>query len=333
MRGDHAVGEIADALRRARELAKTGRGENPRVDRFVEGERERPAERPNPAVLEGAGPRSAAGPRRQSVRDAPELAGLRQRIERLSPPSAAVQVDDGSAVQACRQLAVRVREELSRRGARTLAVVSAVRGEGKTTILCNLGIAMATLSQGGRVAVLDLDLRSPSVGRALGLSPSLGVDDYLRRGVRLEEVGIACEDRPLDVYAVARPHENAHELLVTPRFEELISDLVNRYSMVLIDTPPTLVVPDVSLMLSYVDACIPVARCGVSRVGSFRQLLDTLPDRKVLGEVLNEGHLASYAAYPYTYGDDGTAQPEDDREEEAGAAPDRSSWRLRRRSS
>lgn len=319
------MGEIADALRRAGELARTDRGESPRADRFADGELPHPGDRQHPLAVPGAGPRSA-----------PEGAGPTQRVERLSPRNPAIQIEDGSALQACRQLAVRVREQLASRGARTVAVVSGVRGEGKTTVLCNLGIAMATLGQGRRVALLDLDLRSPSVARALGLSPAVGVDDYLSRGARLEEVGIACEQPPIDVYALARPHENAHELLLTPRFGELLSELARRHSVVLVDTPPTLVVPDVSLMMGQLDACIPVARCGVTRVGSFRQLLDTLPERKVLGEVLNEGHLASYVAYPYTHththtdtGED--AEPLVDAGEEEGAVPGRSSWRLRRR--
>jgi Mrp family chromosome partitioning ATPase len=316
------MGEIADALRRARELGTTGmgRGEAPRSERSVDTEPVRPADRPRP-------PAAADAPRRPASREA----GIpRHRLDQLARAHPTLQISDGPALQACRQLAVRLRGELALRGARTVAVVSAVRGEGKTMVACNLAVALASLSQGGRVALLDLDLRSPSVGRVLGVSPAVGVEAYLSRGVPLEDVGVACETPPLDVYAAARPQDDAHELLVTPRFPELVSELRDRYSLVVVDTPPTLVVPDVSIVLSHLDACVPVARCGVTRVNSFRHLIDTLPDRKIVGEVLNEGQVAAYTAY--TYG--GSASRPDAGRGEAAAAPARrSAWRLRRRSS
>jgi Mrp family chromosome partitioning ATPase len=314
------MGEIADALRRARELdvTGTGRGEAPRSERLAEGETLRPADR---GRLPGTGEAL-----RRPAREAP---GPRNRLDHLSAHPT-IQVSEGPALQACRQLAVRLRGELSLRGARTVAVVSAVRGEGKTMVACNLAVALASLSQGGRVALLDLDLRSPSVARVLGVSPPVtGVEAYLGRGAPLEEVGVACEVPPLDVYATARPQDNAHELLVTSRFPELMAELRDRYVLVVVDTPPTLVVPDVSIVLSHLDACVPVARSGVTRVNSFRHLIDTLPERKIVGEVLNEGQVAAYTAY--TYG--GSAEKSDASREAAPGTPRRSAWRPRRRPS
>jgi Mrp family chromosome partitioning ATPase len=311
------MGEIADALRRARELEMPGlgRGEEPRVGRSAETEALRPADRQRQPAPDA--------PRRP--RDARELV-LRSRVEKLDRAHRTLQVADGPALQASRQLAVRLREELAARGARTVAVVSAVRGEGKTMVACNLAVALASLSQGSRVAILDLDLRSPMVGRVLGVSPATGVEAYLSRGVPLEDVGIACESPPLDVFATARLQANAHELLVTARFVDLMAELRACYPLVLVDTPPTLVVPDVSIVLPHLDACLPVARCGVTRVGSFRQLLATLPERKVVGEVMNEGQVASYTSYTYGSNADAESDP-------GGEAPARSTpWRRRRSS-
>jgi Mrp family chromosome partitioning ATPase len=72
--------------------------------------------------------------------------------------------------------------------------------------------------------------------------------------------------------------------------------------MVVVDTPPALVVPDASLILREVPACVAVARAGVTRARVFRDLVEALPRQRLIGEVLNGARASSQHYYGSYYG-------------------------------
>jgi Mrp family chromosome partitioning ATPase len=265
------LGEIADALRRARKERSSS-------------EAEPQAARAAPAVQRPAPPERV--------------------VEALTLCDPAIALADSVSVEACRRVAVRLRSELERRGEKTVAVASAIRGEGKTTVLLNLGLALASLSANDDMALVDLDLRKPSIARVLGVSPVHGVEKILRGTASLEEVRISITQPGLDIYPALEPLRSAHELLVLPSFAAMIRQLEQRYSLVVFDTPPTLLVPDTSLILKQVQACVPVARVGMTRARYFQQLLEVLPRRQILGAVLNCARAPGYASDYYRYGPD-----------------------------
>jgi non-specific protein-tyrosine kinase len=282
------VGEIADALRRS---GGTGAG----------------------ASLEP----QPAGPRSGPTRPLPEpsrpgrTAGAGRTLPDLTPGDPAILHEEGPGLDACRQIALRVRSDLQRHGARTLAVVSALRDEGKTTTSCNLAIALASLDAERAVALVGLDLRRPTMAKALGVRVEAGVEQVLTGNRSLEDVRIAIERLPLDLYPARDPQRNAHEILTDRRLSDLVGALEQRYDTVIIDTPPVLVVPDARLILAKVPWCLPVARAGMTRVRSFREMLATLPPRRVLGTLLNGGRLRGhyYQGYDYTVEDEEDTSP------------------------
>jgi Mrp family chromosome partitioning ATPase len=231
-------------------------------------------------------------------------------VEALAPRDPAIELTDGACVEACRGVALRLRSELERRGEKTVAIVSAVRGEGKTTVLCNLGLALASLSADNDLALVDLDLRKPSVANVLGVPASGGVEDILRGTTTLDEVRVSVPQPGFDLYPAVEPLHSVHKLLVLPSFAAMIRELEQRYSVVLFDTPPTLLVPDTSLILKRVQACIPIARAGQTRARYLRQMLEVLPHGQILGELLNCARSPRYAADYYRYGRDEQAKPE-----------------------
>ena len=83
----------------------------------------------------------------------------------------------------------------------TIAVTSAVAGEGKTTASINLAIVTA-MSVGRRVLLIDCDMRRPKVHQSLGLRPEAGLAEVLTQQVSLEEAVIKVEGMNLEVLAV-----------------------------------------------------------------------------------------------------------------------------------
>ncbi|MBW1688231.1 MAG: CpsD/CapB family tyrosine-protein kinase [Deltaproteobacteria bacterium] len=288
------MGEIADALRRARRERSSSEAE------------QRPAP-PRESPQQAAGAVSAA-PEPLAAPEIQRLPPPERVVEALTPCDPAIALADSVSVEACRGVAVRLRSELERRGEKTVAIVSAIRGEGKTTVLCNLGLALASLSASDDLALVDLDLRKPSIARVLGVSPSQGVEKVLRGTASLEEVRISIAQPGLDVYPAAEPVRSAHELLILPSFAAMIRQLEQRYSLVVFDTPPTLLVPDTSLILQQVHACVPVARAGQTRARYLQQMLEVLPRGQILGEVLNCARTPRYASDYYRYGPEAEAE-------------------------
>ena len=292
------MGEIADALRRAREA------------QLQDGRREIRAPAPvPPAAPSEPAARSAAV---HAVRPSPLPAA--RVVESLTDADASLVLSDDAALDATRRVALRIRTELARCGSRTFAVVSAVRGEGKTTVTCDLAIALASLSKEGEVALVDLDLRNPSVARRLGLDVEVGVEQFLSGDAALDDLRIAIRRPNLEFYPVAAPVREAHELLVSPRFGQLIRELEARHALVLVDTPACLVASDTAMILEHVASCVLLARFGVTRMRNFRQLVASVPRGKVLGQVMNGMPVSRHRYYDYYGTETGPRAAGDERE-------------------
>lgn len=285
------MGEIADALRRAR--ARGG------ADLRPMGAPATPAGTPSP--FSGFAPPEDAAPPRLDPGPSEGLPERAQRtLDRLQGASPAIVLEEGPRAETCRRLALRLRAQLEAAGSRSLAVVSAGHSDGKTTVACNLALAFASLSRGRQVALVDLDLRKPSVARALDLPRGTGVEEVLQGRAQAGEAALSLEAPELDLYPTFAPISRAHELLVQPSLARLIEQLERRYETVVVDTPPVLLTPDASLILKHVGACLPLARAGWTRQRSFRALVEQLPRHQTLEGLLNGGRApGDYGDYDY----------------------------------
>jgi Mrp family chromosome partitioning ATPase len=105
----------------------------------------------------------------------------------------------------------------------------------------------------------------------------------------------------LELYLLAQSSRRAHELLAGPALAALVRDLEQRYDLVIFDTPPSLLVPDTSLILKHAAAYVAVVRTGASRLAALRAMLKQLPREKFLGPFVNEArrtrHIVDYNYY------------------------------------
>ena len=129
----------------------------------------------------------------------------------------------------------------------------------------------------------------------LAVESPIGIEQVLQGRAALGEVCVSLADPMIDVYPCVRPHRQAHTLLTLPSFEVLIRDLEERYAAVIIDTGPSLLVPDAKLVMRCAGSCVAVARVGMTRVHRFMSMLDLLPKDKFLGKVLNQVTLPDHA--------------------------------------
>jgi len=170
----------------------------------------------------------------------------------------------------------------------TLAVVSTVPGEGKTTVTLCLARSLSELE---KVLVIDADLRRPSVHRALGLpSGGAGLAQLIARVNTFEECLVPVSDSLHVIPAGAVP-PNPSDLLSSARFSEVLADLRARgYERIVIDTAPVGAVSDALVVGSQVDGVVCVVhadRTGMEMVAdSVRRLREK--GSNVVGAVLNQ---------------------------------------------
>jgi capsular exopolysaccharide synthesis family protein len=190
-------------------------------------------------------------------------------------------------------------------GCQVLVVTSSGPGEGKSTVTTRLGISLA--SAGGRVLLVDGDLRKPSLQRQLGDATERGFS-FLLAGEQ-DIAPVATEHQRLDFLAVGVRPPNPAELLHSPAFAQAIARWRAAYDYVLIDTPPLGLVTDALIAGEHADGVVLVVRDRVTAKSTLRLVLDRLaPIRgKVLGVVFNAEQLAGsgygyYYQYQYKYG-------------------------------
>ncbi len=190
------------------------------------------------------------------------------------------------AAEAFRQLRTSLQFLHSTQRVNVIMVTSPLRGEGRTTTICNLAVAMAQV--GRRVVVVDADLRQPKVADMLQLSGGLGLSEMLAGSTKLPNVVRSWGGGVFDVVTSGRVPTNPSELLDSPRMANLIRDLRTRYDIVLVDAPPLLPVTDAAALTKLMDGSLLLARHGVTTVEQVHAALGSLAtvSARVLGTVL-----------------------------------------------
>jgi len=199
---------------------------------------------------------------------------------------------------------------------RTLMVTSATRGEGKTTITACLAITLARELR-EKVLLVDFDLRSPALHRALGLpSATWGVAQMLHDRV-FDERHVRTTSLPhLDFLAAGRSGRPAGELVDGAACEWFFQEVLSRYSLVLVDAPPNLAVPDPLILGRVVEGVLYVIKAGstIRKAAEYGVKVQREARDNVLGILMNDAGEVLPSYYGYRAGNYGYTS------EEAGGA-------------
>jgi capsular exopolysaccharide synthesis family protein len=174
----------------------------------------------------------------------------------------------------------------SSRGLHCVGVVSALPGDGKSTVSLGLAAAFAR-EKGRRILLIDADLRRSSVSQALGLANSQGLNDWLDGAAdvapihRVESGGFFV--LAAGSSALARPED-----LCSPRMEALLKAARKSFDFVVIDTTPVLPVSDAIMLQPLVDGFLLVIRARHTPREAIIECLTRLRSDAILGMVLND---------------------------------------------
>jgi len=166
-------------------------------------------------------------------------------------------------------------------------VSSASSGDGKTVTSINIAASLA-LKEESRILLVDGDLRHPRISDALGIPITFGLSEVLSGTVELESALVSAEQFPnLFILPAGNPGESAAELLDSQRRHVLLEQIRARFSNVIFDAPPIATVADYELLQLVCDGVVVVARPDHSDRTALCKALETVPQKKMLGVVLN----------------------------------------------
>ena len=168
-----------------------------------------------------------------------------------------------------------------------IVISSAIEGEGKSVLACNIAMIMAQGQM--RVCLVEADLRRPQVSTNLGIDGSVGLTEVVAGEVDLDEVLVNWNRGTLTVLpAGATPPDPSH-LLGSHAMNEVLERLRATFDVVIIDAPPVLPVSDAAILGAMSDGVILVARHGRVTREQVRHALESLDavNARLIGTVLN----------------------------------------------
>lgn len=131
---------------------------------------------------------------------------------------------------------------------------SSIPGEGKTTQA--IALASNFVGLGKKVLLIEGDLRRRMFGQYFKNTPTGGIVAALSGEKPLEEVVFTDPDLGADILMGEKSNVNAADLFSSDRFQNLMTYVRKVYDIIIIDTPPVLVVPDARVIGQSVDAVV-----------------------------------------------------------------------------
>jgi polysaccharide biosynthesis transport protein len=191
-----------------------------------------------------------------------------------------------------------------RRGTnRVLVFTSVGPSDGKTSVVSNIAIAAA--KTGGRILLVDADLRRPRIHDIFGLRREGGVTEILRSeatSARWSELIQQTNVKGLSAVTAGNPMQAATHLFYTRHFSSVLAKWRQEYDLVLIDTPPAMHITDARVIGALADGVVLVARAGQTTRDSLLAIQERLTaDRlNLLGCILTDWD-PSRSSYSYPY--------------------------------
>ncbi|MBO3741925.1 polysaccharide biosynthesis tyrosine autokinase [Actinoplanes flavus] len=217
----------------------------------------------------------------QVLASAPVLA----RVPR-DPGGALVSRGPSARTEALREIRTRVQCAAATGSVKTLAVTSAVPGEGRSATACGLALLFAEVGQ--RVLIVEAELRHPRLAAFLGRTDAPGLSTVLDGGAPLEQA-LQPWGAGLWLLAGGPAPPNPSELLSSARMTDLVEEVRRRFDVVIFDCPPLLPVTDAGVVAARADRTVLVVRAGRTTSAQVTAAVRTLGavGAPLLGCVLN----------------------------------------------
>lgn len=192
---------------------------------------------------------------------------------------------------------------------KVIQIESAVKGEAKTTVTCNLAVSLGLTDK--KVIVLDLDFYRPRTHRMFGLSKDDGIAEYILGNRKLDEIIKHTSYKNVDLITRGAEIYNSSLVFVSDKFKSMIEELRGKYDYIFLDCPPVLQVSDY-IHIAHISDGVLFMVCYASTTKT--QVAEAVKELKkngadILGTVFTmydrkkDKNYYSGKYYDYTYGE------------------------------
>jgi exopolysaccharide transport family protein len=210
--------------------------------------------------------------------------------------SAFLQISDvapfSAVAEALRYIKVAI--DLHPNGGKVIGIVSALPGEGKTTVAA--GFAAFVAKSGARTLLIDGDLRNPSMSSMLGYEGVPGVLDMATENSSFRELVVTDTKYQFDFLPSSSRIKptNSSDILISAPMRQMLKSAAKEYDYVLVDLPPILPVVDVKAAAQLFDAFLLVVEWGSTTTDDLLKAVSISPivAERLLGAVLNKADEA-----------------------------------------
>lgn len=171
---------------------------------------------------------------------------------------------------------------------KALAIVSPVRGEGRSFLAANLAVVFSQL--GEHTLLIDADMRNPRQHKLFGLENRLGLSAILSGRGDVNAIECIPSLIDLSVLPAGAVPPNPQELISRPIFSQLMEELSREFDIIIIDTPAGADCADAQTIATRAGGALLVTHKNTSLLRITRRLADDLTQASalVVGTVLNE---------------------------------------------
>jgi protein-tyrosine kinase len=202
------------------------------------------------------------------------------------------------AEESYRALRTRLLRFRTAQGVHSVVVTSATQGEGKTLTCLNLAVCCAQLHD-MRILLIDADLRSHGLTRAVSLPPTPGLAEVLAGQCEPEKAVLATDVPNLYIISSGSPKIPPAELFASRRWQEFIGWCSESFKLALIDSPPVMNLADVELITTPCDGILMVVRANYAKREVLQESAKQVDPKKLLGVVYNGVENGSHHRYHY----------------------------------
>jgi capsular exopolysaccharide synthesis family protein len=193
------------------------------------------------------------------------------------------------------------------RSNKVIGFTSSLPNEGKSTLAAALALLIA--QSGGRVVLVDCDLRNPSLTQTLAPTAEQGYIELVSKKVEIEDVqwfASAKINLPFIPCVIKSRVAHTSEILASSATKDLFAQLRRMYDYVIVDLSPMAPVVDVRTTTNFIDSYVCVVEWGRTKIDVVKKILADTPGvyQNLIGTVLNKadiGKLARYDAHRGNY--------------------------------
>lgn len=187
------------------------------------------------------------------------------------------------------EIAIKFESIQRTKGVKSIVVTSVAENEGKTTIIVNIAISLASMDK--KVVIVDSDLKLPAVYKFFGqidIKPENDIYSYISGKTDYESVVMHDKITGVSVVCGKSKHYNSAKALGKENYRDLLKRLRDDFDFVLVDSPPGGVAVDAETICEYCDGMLFVVRQDFVGVEAINDYIINIDKEKMIGCVLND---------------------------------------------